>query len=125
MARKSKALKSTGQSKNAPEVKQLRIKPKVETGPDTPQYYVNHIEVNAGPYEFALSLGRIPARLSDEQMAVAVSTSVISVPADLQVLVPARLISGFIRALTAQKLVYEKIHGIVLPEITEDVDTNE
>ena len=113
MARKSKGPGVPGPS--GPEQSQsLVVRPQMESGEDTPRYYVNNIEVNSMLHDFVLTMGRVPGRLSREMIEKAKTTGVVSFSADLQVIIPPTLVVGLIRALSIQRDMYEKQHKITL-----------
>lgn len=74
-------------------------------------YYVNHIEVGATKFDFSLLCARIPTKPSAESFAQAAASGELHIPATVQVVIPASLVGGLVRALTIQKEQYEKING--------------
>lgn len=94
----------------------IQLRPSLEVSDDTPQYYVNHAEINSTVHEFVISAGRLPGRLTQAQIEMVRATSVLPTPADVQLLIPPTLIVGLIRALQTQKDVYEAQYGITLAE---------
>lgn len=92
----------------------FQLRPAFITSEDTPQYYVNHAEINANQHEFTITLGRIPSRLTPSQAEQARTSTEVSFPADLQLLVPPTMIAGLIDALRNQKEFYEKSNAAVL-----------
>lgn len=87
------------------------VKPQFSTPSDLPNYYVNHIEINVSKYEFALTAGRLPARMTDEQKQDIEENMRLLVEPTLQLLIPPNLINGLIKALNTQKDMYEKHFG--------------
>lgn len=70
---------------------------------DTPFYYVNYIGVSHTPYDFTLTVTRIPSPPTQEQIECAKRGEPIPLDATLQIIVPPLLIDGLINALTDQK----------------------
>ena len=72
--------------------------------PDTPSYYVNYISVSHSPYEFTLSVAKIPSPLTHEQAEFAKNGQKIPVEPTLQLLIPPLVVDGLINALIDQKV---------------------
>jgi len=89
----------------------VTVTPVMLSPSDLQYYYVNHIEVSSSKYEFAITAGRLPARFTDEQKQQIKDTQKLIIEPNIQLLIPANLISGLINALTIQKESYEKHHG--------------
>jgi len=89
----------------------LSVRPAVQLSEHTPVYYVNHAELMSSVYEFGVVFARLPIKPGVEQMAEAQQSGVLTVDAELQVLLPPALIPGLIRALTSQRDQYEAIFG--------------
>jgi len=83
-----------------------------EIGEQTATYYANHAEIAALPHDFAMLFARIPAKLSPEKLEQAKAGMVI-LPADVQIVIPATLIDGLIRALNVAKTIYEERYGAI------------
>ncbi len=79
--------------------------------PDTPYYYVNYAAVSHSPYDFSMTVLRIPAELSPEQKELAKVGKPVPIEPLLQLILPPRLIGGLIRAFTDQQQKYEKSFG--------------
>lgn len=75
---------------------------------DTPSYYVNYVGVSHTPYDFTLSVTRIPSPLPPEQIDLAKSGKPISLEPILQLVMPPLLIDGLIKALIDQQGKYAK-----------------
>ena len=112
MPRQSKAESTAGAKK----ADGLSVRIVIDVRDDTPHYYINHAEINSTQHEFTLSAGRIPAKFSPDQLQRAKETATIIIPADIQILIPPSLIPGLIRALSTQKDLYERTHGVTLVE---------
>src|ERR1700733_7222939 len=70
---------------------------------DTPSYYVNYIGVTHTAYDFTLSAVRIPTPFTDEQIELAKNGQQIPVEPIVQLVIPASLVDGLMKALTDQK----------------------
>ncbi len=75
---------------------------------DTPSYYVNYVGVSHTPYDFTLSVTKIPSPFTAEQIAIAKSGKPIPIEAIVQLVMPPLLIDGLIKALLDQKEKHEK-----------------
>src|SRR6266478_5261860 len=80
----------------------------LEVKPDTPAYYVNYIGVSHTPYDFSLSVARIPSPPTPEQIELAKNGKPIPIEATLQLIVPPLLVDGLLKALTDQKEKYAR-----------------
>jgi hypothetical protein len=78
---------------------QVRLSPQT----DTPSYYVNYIGVTHTAYDFTLSAVRIPTPFTDEQIELAKNGQQIPVEPIVQLVIPASLVDGLMKALTDQK----------------------
>ncbi len=81
---------------------------------NTPVHYVNYIEVSHTPYEFALTATRIPASPSEAQQDERVP-GFAEPRAVCQLLIPAAVMPGLIRALQEQVRQYEMNVGRLQP----------
>ncbi len=72
----------------APTVTLMPLRPLFEVSEDTPQYYVNYMEVTLSLHEFALTFGRLPSRLNLKQWENIANNRPIVIPCDLQVVIP-------------------------------------
>lgn len=110
MAKAKKAKKSaptSTQPKKSVEV----ISIGVEASEDTPNYYVNYIEVSHGPHDFCMSAARIPTKLNSQQMAKAAADEKLTVDAMMQIVIPTSIVKGLIDALQKQVAKYEENFG--------------
>jgi hypothetical protein len=80
-------------------------------------FYVNHIEVGSTAHDFSLICGRLPGKLSLDQLEEVKDGGALVVEPEVQVVIPATLVIGLIEALTTQKDNYEKTYGVKLKEI--------
>jgi hypothetical protein len=80
---------------------------RLEVSADTPSYYVNYMGVAHTPYDFTLSVARLPSQLTTEQ-GEAAKVGAIPIETVLQLIFPVQLMDGLIAALTEQKRKYEQ-----------------
>ena len=80
-------------------------------------FYANHIEVANTPQDFSLICARLPGKLSAAKIAEIKELGALVIEPEVQIVIPARLVPGLIRALTAQKELYEKTFGEPLEEV--------
>ena len=78
---------------------------------DLPFYYVNHIEISHSHYEFALTAGRAPAKLTEHNLREINEFHRLTIEPVIQLLIPPTVIPALIRALTIQQESYETTHG--------------
>jgi hypothetical protein len=97
------------------------VKVQADIKPDTPFYYVNYISVTHSPYDFAISVLRLPHQLTPEQKSFASKGDPVPMEATLQLIIPTQIIKGLIKALSEQCQKYEERYG----EITIEGDSNE
>src|SRR5437867_1938549 len=88
----------------------LPVKISVEITENTPSFYVNYAEVSFAAHELALSLVRVPTKLSGTKADEA-KTGVLRCESVVQVLFAPTLLPGLIRALTTTKESYEETIG--------------
>src|SRR6266404_5719689 len=94
---------------NIVQVAQVRVI--LNDSDDISTYYVNFVEVSAGMHDFALTLAKLPGRLSPEKASEVTASGVLRVEPTLQIVFPPTLVPGLINALTLQKAMFEKQHG--------------
>jgi hypothetical protein len=92
--------------KNRPE--QMTAQVRLVSKPDTPSYYVNYVAVSHTPYDFTLSVTKVPSPLMDEQIEFVKSGKPIPMEPVLQIVLPPLLIDGLIKALIDQKQKHAK-----------------
>lgn len=78
---------------------------------DLPFYYVNHLEVSQSPFEFAIAGGRAPARMTDAQRIDVEKNKKLAIEPVVQILIPAAIMPGFIKALQTQLEKHESNYG--------------
>src|SRR5689334_21699050 len=88
----------------------LPVKIVVEITKNTPSFYVNYAEVNFAAHELALSLVRVPTKLSGTK-AEESKTGILKCESLAQILFAPTLLPGLIRALNTTKEQYEKTMG--------------
>ena len=87
--------------------KAIEVKIHADVKPDTPFYYVNYISVSHSPYDFSLSVLRLPSPLTPEQLAFARKGQPVPVEPVLQLVIPPPVIKALINALSEQYRKYE------------------
>jgi hypothetical protein len=70
---------------------------------DTPSYYANFVLVSHTPYDFTVTVAKVPSPLTPTQTEAAKNGKPMAVEAMLQVILPPLLVDGLIKALTTQK----------------------
>jgi hypothetical protein len=88
--------------------KEVTAQVRLDAKSDTPSYYVNYIGVSHTPYDFTLSVTKIPSPLPQELVDIAKSGKPVSLEPILQLVMPPLLVDGLIKALIDQKEKYAK-----------------
>jgi hypothetical protein len=101
--------KAPEQKPNVPMAVTARVT--LEVGSDVPSYYVNYVDVSQSTHEFTLSVAKIPTRLAAQTMQNLQTTGELRAEALLQLIIPPTLLPSLLKALTAQKELYEKTWG--------------
>jgi hypothetical protein len=83
----------------------------IDVPEDLGAYYVSHAEISHNKHDFTILCGKLPAKLSPEQLAIAKSSGEVHIETLVQLIVPPTMIAGLIYALTEQKRKYEKETG--------------
>jgi hypothetical protein len=91
---------------------EVRLSVSTQIGEETFTYYANHAEIASTPHEFALLFARMPSKLSPEKLEETISGN-LALTSEVQILIPATLIPGLIRALNTQKTVHEQRYGTI------------
>lgn len=86
---------------------------------DTPTYYANFVEVSHGPYDFGIAAARIPTKMSAEKLKVATEGALAWKP-NVQLVLPAAIIPGLIKALQDQYARYESELNKSAPEKSDE-----
>ncbi|PZO50454.1 MAG: hypothetical protein DCF16_12950 [Alphaproteobacteria bacterium] len=104
---RAKASKGVEQPPNT-----LAVRPALDISDATFVTYMNYAEVVQSMNEFTIVCGRLPTKLSATQRDEIVEAGgALRVEASVQLLLPATVIPGLIRALSAQKDAYETEYG--------------
>jgi hypothetical protein len=111
MAQRTRARAGPPPKSAEPET-QIRLSLATQVGKETFTYYANHAEIASTPHEFALLSARMPAKLPPENLEEAISGN-LTLTSDVQILIPATLIPGLIRALNTQKTAHEQRYGTI------------
>jgi hypothetical protein len=77
----------------------------------TPSFYSNFIEISNTPWDFSLIFAKLPAKASASSIEEMKVSGQLQLTAEITINFPPTLIAGLIRALTAQKELYEKMTG--------------
>ena len=78
-----------------------------------PNYYANYAEVSHTSHDFGIAFVELPARLSADEKQVAITSGEITADPIAQIVIPATLVPGLIRALKIQRDKYEKNFGAI------------
>lgn len=105
--------KQERRDENSQEI-ELKIVPEVTES--TSSYYCNWASVTHSPYDFILTLARIPTTLKAEQQELAIKRKPIPVEAALQVIFSPKLLPRLIDALSNQMEKYEEKFGKIQRE---------
>ena len=98
--------KAVGKSKS-PKEEKVEVKIAPEVTENTPTYYCNYVSVTHSPYDFSLTLVRLPTSLKPEQIELVRKQKPLPIEAAFQIIVSPRLIPGLINALNEQRKKYE------------------
>src|SRR5947209_3096328 len=90
------------------EEQKLTVQVQIVASTDTPSYYVNYIGVSHTPYDFTLSVTKVPSPATQEQMELVNAGKPLPLEAILQLVIPPLLVDGLISALTDQKQKYQE-----------------
>jgi hypothetical protein len=90
-----------------PQLVNLQIK--VDVKPDTPFHYINYIGIHNSPYDYTMSMIKIPAQFSDEQIELAKKGQLVPLEPVIQIVFPTQLIDGLIAALQKQKELFQQM----------------
>lgn len=110
MARK-KPTTSDAPPSRMPERQTAAVRIVVDSPEGSEPYYANHVEVGCSKFDFFLLCARLPTKLPMAVFKAAADTGEIHLPATVQLVFPASLVAGLIRALETQKAQYEKDNG--------------
>lgn len=119
MARKPARKRAASSSAAEPKVETATVRIVAEPTAETPTYYINHVEMAAGPHEFAMWFTRLPTKPSRIETQMAIESGELRVDPEFQILLPPSIMPGFATALEKVRAGYEKEHG---PIRTSDDD---
>jgi len=88
----------------------------LEVSPATPVYYVNYAEVSFNSTEFGLAASRIPPK-PPRSVIETIKDGVLTLPADVQLIIPVSIVPGLIKALETTAEQYEKHVGVPVKEV--------
>jgi hypothetical protein len=108
---KKKTTTSTAAVSKPKAAKSANVRIVVDIPDGSEPYYANHVEVGCSKYDFFLLFARMPTKLPPAVVQAVLDTGEIHVPSTVQVVVPASIVAGLIRALEIQKAKYEKDNG--------------
>jgi hypothetical protein len=89
----------------------------VDVPDGVPSYYVNWIEISHTKWDFCIIGATMPARHNQSKIAELKATRVLTLNADVQLIIPPTLLPGLISALTIQKEKFEKEMNMELKEV--------
>src|SRR5271157_3345735 len=113
MAQRTRARAGPPPKSTEPETTEVHVlSVATQVGEETFTYYANHAEIASKPHEFALLFARMPAKLPPEKLEEA-DGGTLTLTSDVQILIPATLIPGLIRALNTHKTVHEQRYGTI------------
>lgn len=93
-------------AKTQPQPPSVAAQVRLDVRSDTPSYYVNYIGVSHTPYDFTLTVAKVPSPPTASQLECVTNGKPMPLEAMLQIIVPPLLIEGLINALTDQKQKY-------------------
>lgn len=92
----------------APREQRVNVKVNLTPSADMSVYYSNFIEVSHSTYEFALSVARVPTKLTPEMLSsLEGENATLDVEPTLQVLIPPNVARGLVEALQKQLAAYD------------------
>jgi len=80
-------------------------------------FYVKYIEVGNSPQDFTLTCGRLPGKITSAKLEEIKRLDAMVIEPEVQLIIPTTLVPGLIRALTAQKEVYEELYKVQIKEV--------
>ncbi len=92
---------------------------KLEPLENASTYYANHIEIGSTAHDFSIICARLPPKLTTEQFVQVRADNTLIFEPEVQIIVPATLIVGMIKALTVQKELYERLYNVELKGVGE------
>jgi hypothetical protein len=123
MAKRTRARAAPPPEGAEPESRLISPGISTQVGDETFTYYANHAEIACTPHEFAILFARVPTKLPPEKIEEAMAGN-LTLPCDVQILIPTTLINGLIQALTTQKATYEQRYGALHEPGASDAKSN-
>jgi hypothetical protein len=113
MARRTRPQAAPPPDRVEPE-REVRLSIATQVGEETFTYYANYAEIASTAHDVGLLFARLPGKLPPEKLQEAVSTGgILTLTCDVQIVIPATLIDGLIRALNTQKAEHERRYGTI------------
>ena len=94
----------------------------MQVGVETATYYANFAEIAPFQYDFTILFKRVPAKLPPDKQEEA-KAGMVTFTSDVQIVVPATMIDGLMRALARAKEIYEQRYGVLHEPGGSDADT--
>jgi hypothetical protein len=113
----AKRSKRVAKPKSSPEPTSIGVQVVVEVPEGTPSVYANYIEVANSPWDFSLILGKLPAKPTSSNIEEMKTSGKMQLTAEITINFPPTLMAGLIRALIAQKELYERMTGTELQPV--------
>jgi hypothetical protein len=83
----------------------------IEAKGSAPSYYVNHAEINFTPFEMAITFAKLPPRFDDEENKRLANGQPVTIPAEVQILLPVNFVSALIDAIISIKADFDKAYA--------------
>jgi hypothetical protein len=116
LAKRAKS-KKAAKKQSLPEPTSIGVRAAVEVPEGTPSFYSNFIEVSNSPWDFSLIFAKLPAKPNASSLEEMKASGKLQLTAEITINFPPTLMAGLIRALTAQKELYEQMTGTELKEL--------
>jgi hypothetical protein len=101
---------------------EVQIGISMQVGLETVTYYANFAEIAFLQHDFAMLFGRVPAKLPLDKQEEA-KAGLVTLTSDVQILIPANMIVGLMRALATAKAAYEQRYGVLHEPGGSDADS--
>jgi hypothetical protein len=101
---------------------QISVSVAMQVGDETVTYYANLAEIAPLQHDFAMLFGRLPAKLPPDKQEEA-KAGMVTLTSDVQILIPATMIEGLMRALATAKTIYEQRYGVLHEPGGSDADS--
>ena len=113
---RKKASKKAG---NGPSKTPLHARVTVNSSEGFTPLYANFAEASHSMYEFMITFGRIPTKVSPAQAATVRETGVLELEPEAQIMLPPNLVPALIRVLETEVAKYEEQHGTIDAKLPE------